>query len=53
MMHRDALVLVEQQAVRTQSQYKQEYLADLFTADTVYGVECKRPECGVPFVVPA
>jgi N4-gp56 family major capsid protein len=53
LMHRDALVHVEQQKVRSQTQYKQEYLADLFTADTVYGVSEYRDECGVPFIVPA
>lgn len=37
-MHRSALVFVEQMGVRMQTQYKQEYLADLMTADTIYGV---------------
>jgi N4-gp56 family major capsid protein len=36
--HRDAAVLVEQQGVRSQTQYKQEYLSTLYTADTLYGV---------------
>ena len=53
LMHRDALVHAEQLKVRSQTQYKQEYLADLFTADTVYGVSEYRDECGVPFIVPA
>ena len=44
--HKDAIVLAEQMAVRTQTQYKQEYLADLMTADTLYGVQCYRPEAG-------
>lgn len=52
LMHRDALVHAEQLKVRSQTQYKQEYLADLFTADTVYGVSEYRDEAGVPFVVP-
>lgn len=52
LMHRDALVHAEQLKVRSQTQYKQEYLADLFTADTVYGVSEYRDECGVPFIVP-
>lgn len=39
MFHEDALVLAEQQAVRTQTQYKQEYLSTLLTADTLYGVQ--------------
>lgn len=36
--HKDALVLAEQQSVRSQTQYKQEWLADLFTSDMIYGV---------------
>ena len=44
--HSDALVLAEQMNVRSQTQYKQEYLADLFTADTLYGTEVYRPEAG-------
>ena len=47
LMHKDAIVIVEQLGVRTQTQYKQEYLADLMTADTLYGTETYRPECGV------
>jgi N4-gp56 family major capsid protein len=38
MGHRDSMVLVEQIAVRSQTQYKQDYLSTLFTADTLYGV---------------
>ena len=44
--HKDAIVLAEQMAVRSQTQYKQEYLSTLFTSDTLYGVECYRPEAG-------
>ena len=47
LMHRDALVIAEQVGVRTQTQYKQEYLADLMTADTLYGVKTYRPEAGI------
>jgi len=47
LFHKDALVLAEQLGVRTQTQYKQEFLADLMTADTLYGVETYRPEAGV------
>ena len=43
MFQQDALVLATQQSVRTQTQYKQEMLADLFTADTVYGSKTVRP----------
>jgi N4-gp56 family major capsid protein len=42
MGHRDSMVLVEQVAVRSQTQYKQEYLGTLFTADTLYGVKAIR-----------
>ena len=42
MGHRDSMVLVEQVAVRSQVQYKQEYLATLFTSDTLYGVKAVR-----------
>jgi N4-gp56 family major capsid protein len=42
MGHRDAMVLVEQMGVRSQTQYKQEYLGTLFTADTIYGVKALR-----------
>jgi N4-gp56 family major capsid protein len=53
MMHKDALCLAEQMGVRSQTQYKQEYLGDLFTADTLYGVAELRDNAGVAFVVPA
>ena len=39
MFHEDALVLAMQQNVRSQTQYKQEYLATLYTADVIYGVK--------------
>ena len=42
MGHKDSMVLVEQVAVRSQVQYKQEYLATLFTSDTLYGVKAVR-----------
>jgi N4-gp56 family major capsid protein len=44
--HKDALVLGEQMSVRSQTQYKQEYLSTLYTADTLYGVQAHRPEAG-------
>ena len=53
LMHKDALVLAEQVGVRSQTQYKQEYLGDLFTADTIYGVKELRDNAGVAFIVPA
>ena len=45
-MHRDAIVHAEQMAVRSQTQYKQEFLSTLYTADTLYGVQVYRPEAG-------
>lgn len=48
--HRDAMVFAEQLGVRTQTQYKQEYLGDLFTADTLYGVKVLRPESALTLV---
>ena len=53
LMHKSALVHVEQMGVRTQSQYKQEWLGDLFTADTLYGVGELRDDAALTFVVPA
>jgi len=53
MLHKDALVLAEQMGVRSQTQYKQEWLGDLFTADTIYGVAELRDNAGVSILVPA
>lgn len=53
MLHKDALVLAEQQGVRSQTQYQQQYLGDLFTADTIYGVKELRDNAGVSFLVPS
>jgi len=47
LLHKDAFVLAEQLAVRSQTQYKQEFLANLFTADTLYGTQVLRPENGI------
>lgn len=49
--HKDAIVMAEQMAVRSQTQYKQEYLSTLYTADTLYGVEVYRPEAGFVLAV--
>jgi N4-gp56 family major capsid protein len=51
--HRDFAVLAEQMAVRSQTQYKQEYLGNLFTADTLYGVKELRDGSAVALAVPA
>jgi len=53
MFHKSALALAEQVSVRTQTQYKQEYLGDLFTADTIYGVAELRNDGGYAIIVPA
>ena len=51
--HKDTLVLAEQVGVRSQTQYKQEYLADLLTSDTLYGVQVLRPETGFLLALPS
>jgi N4-gp56 family major capsid protein len=51
--HKDAIVLAEQMAVRSQTQYKQEYLSTLYTADTLYGAREYRPENGLVLAVKA
>lgn len=53
MGHKDAAVLVEQQGVRSQTQYKQEYLGTLYTADTLYGVKELRDGACIALAVPA
>ena len=53
MFHRDWAVLVEQLGIRSQTQYKQEYLGTLFTADSLYGVAELRDTSCVPMVVTA
>jgi len=52
LVHKDAFVLAEQIGVRTQTQYKQEYLADLMTADCLYGTAVIRPEACVVVALP-
>jgi len=52
LFHRDALVMAEQMGVRSQTQYKQEFLSNLFTSDTLYGTAVLRPEAGLTLVVP-
>ena len=51
--HKDAIVLADQMAVRSQTQYKQEYLSTLYTADTLYGCRDYRPENGLVLAVKA
>ncbi len=51
--HQDAAVFVEQMGVRSQTQYKQEYLSTLYTADTLYGVKELRDGSCFALAVPA
>jgi len=51
--HKDAVVFAEQMSIRSQTQYKQEYLADLMTSDCIYGVGELRDDAGIVFMVPA
>jgi len=44
--HKDTMVLAEQQGIRSQTQYKQEFLGTLYTADRLYGTQVLRPETG-------
>jgi N4-gp56 family major capsid protein len=46
MGHKDTMVMAEQQGVRSQTQYKQEFLGTLYTADRLYGTQVLRPETG-------
>lgn len=49
--HTDAIILVEQVGVRSQVQYKQEFLSNLYTSDRLYGTAAYRPEAGFMFAV--
>ena len=51
--HKDTMVLAEQLGVRSQVQYKQEYLSTLYTADTLFGTKTLRPETGFVLAVNA
>ena len=50
LIQEDAYVLAEQVGVRSQTQYKQEFLSTLFTSDRIYGKEVYRPENAVTIV---
>jgi hypothetical protein len=50
--HRDALILAEVLGPRVQTQYKQEYLATLLTADTIFGVAEAYDAGGLALVMP-
>lgn len=51
--HKEAMLHISQMSPRTQTQYKQEWLGDLFTADMIYGTGVLRPEAGVAIIVPS
>jgi len=51
--HKDFAVLAMQKEVRSQTQYKQEYLGNLFTADVLYGMGELRDDACVVLIVPA
>jgi HK97 family phage major capsid protein len=53
LFHTDTMVFAEQLGVRSQTQYKQEYLSTLYTADTLFGVKTVRPEAGFVLAVNA
>lgn len=53
LLHKDAMALAEQQSIRSQSQYKLEYLGTLVSSDTVYGVKELRDYAALAFVIPA
>ena len=53
MAHKDAFVLAEQMGVRSQTQYKQEYLGTLFTSDMLYGIAELRDSSAYALAVPA
>lgn len=52
-LHKDAYILIMQMRMRAQSQYLQQYLSTLFTADLVYGTNEIRDEGSISFIVPA
>lgn len=53
MGHKSWAGLAMQKSVRAQTQYKQEYLGDLFTADILYGIAELRDSGAIPLAVPA
>ena len=53
LFHPEWAVLIEQLSLRVQTQYKQEYLGTLLTADTLYGVGELRDSSAVALIVPA
>jgi N4-gp56 family major capsid protein len=53
LFHKDAFVLAEQMGVRSQTQYMQQYLATLYTADMLYGTAELRDNAAVAIALVA
>ena len=53
LFHKDSMVLAEQMGVRSQTQYKQDFLSTLYTADTLYGTAVLRPDAAFNIAVNA
>lgn len=53
LVHKDAIVLAEVMGPRVQTQYKQEYLATLLTADTIFGAGVAYTYGGVALAMPS
>ena len=51
LFHKDSMVLAEQMGVRSQTQYKQDFLATLYTADTLYGTAVLRDDAAFNIAV--
>ena len=52
LLHRDTYVHAEQLTIRSQTQYKQEWLSNLYTSDTIYGKQVMRADAGFVLAVP-
>lgn len=53
LLHESSLVLAMQQDIRVQTQYKQEWLADLLTADVIFGSVVFRSDSAFNLIVNA
>jgi hypothetical protein len=53
LFHKESFILAEQQNIRSQTQYKQEWLGTLFTADNIFGVKTYRPDSAFNLMVNA
>ncbi len=51
--HKSAIALAEQLRPRAQTQYKLNWLGDLFVVDTIYGTAELRDDAGLALIVPA